>query len=322
MNLINDFESNKVLGFKNPDKIIETLLSKIFFFGDTVCKIYKWQSAFYGDLSDANFRKQFVAEDFFWNNIMSPDIYKKLLPLKYDNGEWKESLIENADDLCIVMNKLKNEETLTDFIESGRMNSDVARNFVSAIVQKQRDITDFRRKELSALLAKNLDDIERQEIEDLRSWAYMAKDKLPKEKTDYVVSKLLSILDLPEYNDWREKAHKSACIDGNGDNIIIALDKILFIDILPPKFNWRVKDEALNISRIAADISALTGNVSLVGNLYDIYEQFTGLRIPLVVRKLYETRGAMIQAAYRFILNQDSRAEKYLNFAERISQNT
>jgi aminoglycoside phosphotransferase family enzyme len=296
------------IDFKNADKVIETLLSKIFFFGDKVYKFYKWQKAFYGDLSDINFRKEFITEDFFWNNIMSPEIYKELLFCKNENG---------IDDLCIAMNRLKNEETLTDFIEKGKINNDILKNFVNIIIEKERKITDFRQKEFSILLVKNLGDIEKEEIEDLRNWCYMAESKLPREKTDLIISRLLAVLELEEYKDWAKIAHKSACVDGNGDNIIIApTGGIQFIDILSPKFNWRVKDEVFNLSRIAADISALTGNISLSSNLYDDYEELTGLRVGETVRKLYETRGAMIQVAYRIILNQNNRAEKYLNFVE------
>jgi len=322
MNLINDFEQNNVLNFNNSDKIIETLLSKVFFFGNTVCKIYKWKKAFYGDLSDINFRKEFISEDFFWNNIMSSDIYIKLLSLKYNSGQWEESSIENADDLCIVMNRLKSEETLTDFADSKKITPDILEKLTKTIINKQRKITEFRKKELSSLLNQNLKDIEKEAIKDLRSWGYMAKEKLPKEKTDYVAEKLLPILDSSEYYDWQKKAQKSACIDGNGDNVIITQSgEILFIDILPPKFNWRVEDEVLNLARAAADTSALTGNTSYADVLYKSYKKLTGLEVPSVVRNLYEIRGAMIQVAYRIILNQPSRAKKYLDFVEQQINN-
>ena len=181
MHLISDLEQNKVLGFNNPDKTIETLLSKIFFFGKKVLKLYKWDKAFYGDLSDIDFRKQFIAEDFFWNNIACPEIYTKLLALKYNNGKWQESSIEQADDLCIVMNKLKSQESFTDFAEKD-ISFNVLEKLVSNIIQKQRKTMELRKKELSGLLSQNLKDIEKQEIEDLRDWAYMAADLLPKEK--------------------------------------------------------------------------------------------------------------------------------------------
>lgn len=175
---------------------------------------------------------------------------------------------------------------------------------------------------MSSLFNQDLKDIEKKAIEDLRSWAYMAKEQLPKEKTDYVVEKLLSVLNLPEYCDWRGKAKKSACIDGNGDNIIITQSgEILFIDILPPKFNWRVEDEVFNLARATADVSVLTGNTSQADVLYKSYEKLTGLEIPPVIRKLYEIRGAMIQVAYRIILNQPSRAKKYLDFVEQQISN-
>jgi aminoglycoside phosphotransferase family enzyme len=309
MDIINYFN-------RNPDKTIETMLSRVFFFGDKVYKIYKWEKAFYGDLSESGYRKKFIAEDFFWNNTMCPDIYTKLLPLKYVNEKWQEVSSEDADEFVIMMNKLKNQETFTDFAEK-EPNFDVLKNLVEKIVMNQRKIADFQKEELSVLLGQDLKEIEKQEIEDLRDWAYMAQSRIPKEKTDAVVRKLFSIIELPEYQNWCGKAVKSACIDANGDNIIIDSGNVLFIDVLPPKPNWKVEDEVYNIGRMAADLSALSGKEEYAEFLYDAYAKLTNIEVPKIVRDLYEIEGAMIQAAYRAILNQREREKKYLDFVEK-----
>lgn len=294
------------IDFKKADRIVETLLSRIFFFGEKVYKFYKWKKAFYGDLSDANFRKQFIKEDFFWNNVMSPEIYKKLAILKNEDGR---------EDLCIMMNKLKSQKNLIDCVESSELTFDILKKFVADIIKKQREIASLRKEELTILLTKDLKNIEVEAIKDLRSWDYMAKE-LPKQKIDQIAEKLLAILRSPEYSEWRKVAKKSACIDGNGDNFIIENGEIVFIDILPPKYNWRVEDEVFNLGRAVADIRALGGNPKLAEAIYESYEKITGLKAPEAVKKLYEIRGAMIQVAYRYLLNQPQRAEKYLRFAE------
>jgi aminoglycoside phosphotransferase family enzyme len=318
MNLIKDFEQGKIKLFGAPEKVIETLLSKIFFFGNTVCKVYKWDKAFYGDLSDPDFRKKFIEEDFFWNHFMCPKIYTKLLPLThYQDGSWIETDPEHADDFVIVMNKLRDERTLTDWADDKRLTKELAKTLTQIIITKQRELTKSHSKALAQLLKRNCKDIETEDLADLRDWSYLAADHIEKSKTDGVVKQLLSILETPEYNKWAAKAHKTASIDGNGDNVIISRDReFFFIDILPPKFNWRVEDEIMNIGRAAADVSTFM-NSGLADVMYDAYEELAGMRPPLVVRKLYEVRGAMIQVAYRYVLNQPERAKKYLAFVEK-----
>lgn len=314
-NLIEKIEKDET-DFGKPDKIIETLVSKIFFFGEKVVKIYKWKKEFFGDLSDPEFRRNFVFEDFFWNNAMSPEIYLELLPLKDEGRKWIKVDAEDADDFCIIMSKLQNNKTLTDLAESGKLNPDVLKEIAKAVVFKQREIMKAREEELAPMLEKDLKELEREVLEDLRQWSYMATNHISKEKTDYIVGKLLSILNNPEYISWIVQTKKSALIDANGDNIIVGQDgKFQFIDILPPKFNWRVEDETANIGRIAADVSVFMGE-DAAEILYQTFSKITDLEVPPVVKILYETRNAMIQAPYRFILNQPDRAKKYLDFVE------
>jgi aminoglycoside phosphotransferase family enzyme len=295
------------IDFKKADKVIETLLSRIFFFGEKVFKFYKWQNAFYGNLADETFRKQFIAEDFYWNNAMSPEVYKEMILLKNESGK---------EDFCIVMQRLNNLETFTDFAEKKKLTPNLLNNFVELLILKQRKIAEDKKSELQPLLSRALKEIEVGEIEDFRSLGYMAKDFIPTTTTDRFADKLLLMLDSDEYRKWAEIAKKSACIDGNGDNIILN-NNISFIDILPPKYNWRVKDEAMNLCRASADIQALGENKGLADGIYAKYAELSGLNLPPLIRKLYEIRGAMIQAAYRNIIKQKERGDKYLAFAKR-----
>lgn len=295
------------IDFVKSDNIIETLLSKIYFFGSKVYKFYKWKEAFYGDLSNPDFRRKFIEEDFLWNRIMSPDIYKELTVLKNENGK---------EDLCIIMEKLKGNKNFINCVEENNLSSEILKNFSKNLFENQRKITDLKNNELSGFLSEDLKKIEIREIEDLKNWCYMAEENLPRETTDEFAKKLFQVLETPDYLNWRKAARKSACIDGNGDNFIFQDGEIIFIDILPPKMDWRVKDEIFNLSRAVADIRALGENKSLADEIYKNYEEMAGVRVPEKIKMLYETRGALIQAAYRYILNQPKRAERYLNFAE------
>ena len=50
--LIETIETGNFNKLGKPERIIETLISKLFFFGDDVYKVYKYNKAFFGDFSD------------------------------------------------------------------------------------------------------------------------------------------------------------------------------------------------------------------------------------------------------------------------------
>ena len=106
MNLIEAFEQKLVNGFedKTPDKIIETIVSKIFFYGEDVYKVYKYEKFFFGDFTDKNFRENFYREDFYWNNVTAPRIYLSLKPVKSIGGKYK-IVDSEPEDFFIEMKK-------------------------------------------------------------------------------------------------------------------------------------------------------------------------------------------------------------------------
>ena len=66
MTLIEAFEAGKVEGITGrPDQIIETLLSKLFFFGDQVFKIYKNEKNSVIESTKLQ-RAEFYSQDFLW----------------------------------------------------------------------------------------------------------------------------------------------------------------------------------------------------------------------------------------------------------------
>lgn len=103
-------------------------------------------------------------------------------------------------------------------------------------------------------------------------------------------------------------------IDANCDNILILTNKIGFLDILPPKENWRVADKFFTICRVTTDVAALLGREK-ANIMYEAYKNFAGLPSENV-KIIYEIRSALIQAAYRYALEQPNLAQKYLQFMD------
>lgn len=296
-----------------PDRIIETLLSKLYFFGGKVYKMYKWNKAFYGDLSDLSFRREYIQEDFFWNNLMSPDIYIQLLTVKNVNGEWIETTDEEAEDFCILMNVTESDRTFTALAEQQLLTKEMARDVVEKMIPLARVITEKRRDKLSKYLNTNLKETLKQEFEDLRNWAYMGHEYISHEEVDRIIDATLKASESLDYFKGAD-ARIEASIDGNPDNVLILnSNETKFIDIMPPKENWRVADEFFNICRYGAEVGAFTDQET-ADVLYETYFSLIGKRIPDEVRTIYEIRSALIQVPYRFVLGQREKAKKSLDF--------
>ncbi len=300
MTLIEAFEQGNVADFGRPDRVVDTVLSKVFFFGDRVTKVYKHEKAFYGDLADEVFRKEFYTEDFYWNHFMSPEVYRKL--------------VHEADDFYIEMVRIDSEKTLTKLLSTGMVTPETMRDLTVMLVQKLRMISEEHRSKLEALFLRGLLNIHLESLEDLRSFAYMAEGSIPRAKTDQIVDLLLRKSAEESYFRDPKRHRISAAIDNNPDNIIID-DAIRFIDIMPPKENWKVADEYFTIVRNAVDGFVL-GNDELGSVVYETYKECSPL-IPEVVTHIYEIRSGMIQWVHRHILGQHDIAEKYREFTEK-----
>ncbi len=317
MSLIDSLAEGNFIGVSGkPDRTIETLLSKLFFFGDRVYKIYKWNKAFYGDLSDLSFRREYIHEDFFWNAEISPDIYLKLLCVKQENGDWKEVASEAAEDFCIVMKTTEADQTMTVLAENGQLGSNMLEMAVQKMIPRARTITEKRRDVLAPFLNLSLKDTLQQELQDLREWAYMGHEFISHAETDQIIDTTLKAsLPISYFND--DQATKMASIDGNPDNVLILRSgEVKLIDIMPPKLNWRVADEFFNICRYGAEVSIFMGEEA-AKPLYETYFKMIGKRLPDEVRRIYELRAAFIQVPYRFVIGQKARAEKSLAFVKK-----
>ena len=134
MNLIQAFEENLVEDFNtfSPDKVIETIVSKIFFYGDKVYKIYKYEKFFFGDFSNQDFRKKFYEEDFYWNNTMAPHVYSALWGVKKNFNKYKLTDLSGAEDFFIEMKKFNDDKNLTNLLLKKKISDD---NLVKIVLE-------------------------------------------------------------------------------------------------------------------------------------------------------------------------------------------
>ena len=79
MELIESFEKGLVSDFGMPEKVVETAISKLFFFPSRVIKVYKPGEYFFANLSNKESRRKFFEDDFFWNHAFAPETYLRLV---------------------------------------------------------------------------------------------------------------------------------------------------------------------------------------------------------------------------------------------------
>ncbi len=317
MILLNTIKKGKFGDWGKPEKIINTLLSNVFFFKNKVLKVYKHEKAFYGDLTDPEYRKYFYKEDFFWNNVMSPEIYLKLGGVKIKSkNKILLSEIDDADDYYIEMTKIDDTQTITNKFDEDLISVSDLSEMIEKKIEKLRYLSTKRKNLIEKIKKNGWYKLNKTVLEDLRQWAYMSKKHIPKDSTDKIVDYLQEVTATHDYFT-NEDNHRmlSISIDNNCDNLLFLSGKPNFIDVMPPKEEWKVADENFVVLRTAVDAYVL-GNKELGDTVYQVYKKYQN-EIPQTAALVHEIRAAFIQWAYRHLINQHERAEKYKKFVEK-----
>ena len=284
----------------------------IFFFGTRVIKVYKHKEAFYGNLADFAFRKEFYSEDFFWNHSMAPEIYLKLVGVKANDVGFGVVSLDVAEDFYIEMAKIDSSKNLTNRVAANKVTVEDMENVTHFLVEKLRSLTKERRAKLKHLFDLGWYKLQSDDLEDLRQWVYMAEDKISKNDTDVMIDLLKEKASKEPYFTDYNPTFLSVAIDNNCDNLLILDGKPSSIDTMTPKDNWKVSDEYFNVARVAVDAYVL-GNNQLGDAVYRTYYQYRP-EPSNTTRLINEIRSSLIQWPYRHILGQYEMAEKYKTF--------
>ncbi len=315
MNLIEAFEKVKVNGFYSPaDQVIESAISKLFFYGNRVFKVYKCEKYFFGDFSSPEFRREFYQEDFHWNHVMAPEIYTALKGVEEANGVYKRTDLKRAKDFYIEMRKVDASKNLTNLLGAKQVSPEDLEKITIEMALRVQNLSQSAKEKLRPLTKRGLFDLLRADLKDIRQFAYTADPKLPKAKSDEVMDALEDVCLKEEYFKNFDSENLSIALDNHSDNILFLQGSVEFIDIMPPKENWRVTDPYYNICRPATDVTVISGPEGAEA-MYQAYEKIAP-GIPNSVKTIYEIRSSMIRAPYFYILDKPDLAQKYLSFAE------
>jgi hypothetical protein len=309
--LLIDALENGLTSRGKPDKTIETVLSKIFFFGDRVLKVYKHRETTDGETLTQGQRKLFYEEDFGWNRAVAPEIYLSLKGFDSSN-EFMEVAAEAGDDWAIEMLLVDTKANLTHMLRDGNIDATTLSTVAHAIVEKIEFLTTKNRMAFDPLFKRNLASAEIQMLEDLREWFQYLESDVPADLRESLMTHIkTAVKNEPYFKDFTSSAYRVA-IDTNDDNILFLQNKPTFIDTMPPKQRWCVHDPHLTLIRPTVDVAVLADD-SLARNMRTVRESSYG-RLPSMALLIYEIHAAGIQWAYRLTLKHNDLAEKYRDY--------
>jgi len=316
MNLQEAFEQGRVAGINSkPDRVIETLISKLYFFGDDVYKVYKYNKAFFGDFSDDRFRHEFYHNDFTWNNTMAPDIYLKLGYVKRDGDSFVEATHDTSEDYFILMKKIDDSQTLFNLIRNNNFKKEDLELVTAEMFARTEKLTEIKRTDMQDLFDMSYVDLDLQNLESTREWLYMTPDFIPKAEADSIIDKIKAFVGSYSYfKDFNNKGYL-ASIDNHSGNILFADNKVNFIDSMPPMRIWRIQSDAYSISRPATDLEVLAGK-EYADAMFKKFEEVRNTQLDPKVRAYLQVVAALIQAPYMYVLKEIEFAQKFWDFAK------
>ena len=314
-NLIDAIENGNFNNLGKPERIIETLLSKLFFFGDDVYKVYKHNKAFFGDFSDSSFRRSFYNDDFIWNNTMAPDVYIKLGYVKENGDILVETLSDDAQDYYILMKKIDDSQTLFNLIKNGEAKKEDLEFISSEMYSRVQKLTEKKKADMSELFGTTYAELDLRNLGTTREWLRMAPDLISNSEADSIIETLRNfVLTSLVFKDFNTEEY-FASIDNHTGNILFYDGKVNFIDSMPPMDIWRVQNPAYVISRPATDFEVLIDKEH-ADIMFAKFEECMNAKIDPKMKAYLQIIAALIQAPYLCVLKENEYAQKFWDFAK------
>lgn len=241
-----------------PDAVVESGLAHVFFYGDTVYKLYKTYADkdhfIKGVLAPTDRRRHFIAHDFTLNRHFSSDIYRNLHSVHYQDGK---VIVGPFDD-----------STIYSLVEMIRLEFD--HNLHERLLREE--ITHDEMYVLGYETARCVSTSPIKAPEDV-NWYDLAYERvgflaqfvdwLPEEygkrlQEEAVIDALYTHLDAykDEYQSLRGEA-LAVNMDNHDENVFFIDGKPQFIDLLPPMSCWWYGLPYANLSNLMINVEAL-----------------------------------------------------------------
>jgi aminoglycoside phosphotransferase family enzyme len=307
MTLADAFAESRVEGMDTPhDHHVETVLSRLYFRGDEVCKVYKHRKADFADLTHHETRRTYVREDFEWNQCMSPQVYLELRGVKRDGEMYLHTDPDDAEDWYQVMRRIDTSRDLPHMLLGGLVRQGELQLYVETLLTRLRELTQERGDALGHVFLRGNTHVQ-QEMLGTLGWASTATEHISSALLTRIEHVLKEVIRSSAY--FQQDVSLSIVIDVNGENILFLPDGVAFIDVMPPKDDWRVHDPLFLVARTGADIRA-RGQGELVPLLYQSYRDLRG-ETPVEVCLAYEICALLIQVPYRLMIGETEVSSQY-----------
>lgn len=278
------FLSGRVRGVVSgvPSKVIESGLAHIFFYGNTVFKLYKTHDDkdhfIKGVLAPTKRRTQFLNHDYLLNNHFSKSVYLNRYSLDYVNGEVSTKKYDGHSIYTLVeMNVLDFNQNLHEQL----LRKEVQEKDLYTLGYETAKAVDTYPGKAAAHV--NWFDVARERVRLLRQFI----DWLPDEFGDPVKESL--VIESLETHLEKYKEEYTAIsgeqlvvnLDNHDENVFFIDGKPCFIDLLPPMDSWWYGLPHANLSNIMANIEVLHSDVAAqqVKDGYLEYHQLSGLLV-------------------------------------------
>ncbi|HEY9584967.1 MAG TPA: hypothetical protein VJJ02_00025 [Candidatus Paceibacterota bacterium] len=311
---LHQFLTSGDLGFGHCTGVSETVLSKLYFFTHDVIKWYKPVQAYYGNLLDSQLRREFFLDDYAWNRTISPDIYTKLLGMRYEEQSIRLVSFDEAQDFLIQMNRLNDVTTFSDRLQTQNVSSDVLQNVLDLLIATTRRLTVQPPESLKDRVERGLLSLYRENVVDLQNQLHRAEKFLSIAEADTIIEHLFLFIDNHSYFTHFPGSQLGIAIDCHTDNILIdEHGKVFLIDGMFPKKSWRVIDECHTVARLATNIAVL-GNFDKRNEIYLYYRQkYRDFNEKAAL--VHELRTALMQWSRRHLLGDHDLAEQFHEYA-------
>ncbi|MDQ5893711.1 MAG: hypothetical protein QG640_723 [Patescibacteria group bacterium] len=318
LRLSDELEKGTFGNLGKPKRIVDTLLSKLFFFDKDVYKVYKHRVSSFGDFNDNRFRHEFYHDDFAWNNTMTPAIYTKLCYVRENNGFIEECTHDQSTDYYILMKKIDDSHTLLNLLRQKAVTHADLEKITTEMLKRIEKLTEIKKSDFMDLFDTQYVELDLEYIETLRDWMYMAPEVISKENADAMMEKLKSFINTYQgFKDF-DHSHYIASIDNHCGNILYQDKEVNFIDSMPPMRIWRVQNHLYPVSRPATEVELFMGK-EFADTMYSAFEKVRGIKVDPKMRAYLQTVAALIQAPYMYVSSDIELAGKFWKLAQEKS---
>jgi hypothetical protein len=241
-----------------PTEVIESGLAHIFFYGDTVYKLYKTHDDkdhfIKGILAPTKARAAFIQHDFSLNQHFSDTVYRTLHSLYYRQGKVVVVPFENESVYTLVeMSRLDFDKNLHELLLCGEVDAEsmyllgyeTARSVATCTIKAPETASWYG-------LATERVSFLKQFVE------WLPAEFAEPVKMCGVLEKFDNHLELhrKEYEAIRGN-HLTVNIDNHDENVFFVAGKPQFIDLLPPMSSWWFGLPYANLSNLMVNVEVL-----------------------------------------------------------------